>query len=93
MTNSTSFGNSNILADRGEHTVVARLHYADSRALKTFTGGFVIDEDGLGYTDIGEEIDWGKAEEASEDSKVKDAKPHKGRQFGVACSCRVQIYL
>ena len=27
------------------------------------TGGFVIDEDGLGYADVGEEIDWGTAEE------------------------------
>ncbi|PRW60975.1 DNA polymerase alpha catalytic subunit [Chlorella sorokiniana] len=26
-------------------------------------GGFVIDEDGLGYADVGEEIDWGVAEE------------------------------
>ena len=26
-------------------------------------GGFVIDEDGLGYADVGEEIDWGTAEE------------------------------
>jgi DNA polymerase alpha subunit A len=26
-------------------------------------GGFVIDEDGLGYADVGEEVDWGTAED------------------------------
>lgn len=29
----------------------------------TPAGGFVIDEDGLGYADVGEEVDWGTAEE------------------------------
>lgn len=30
--------------------------------MSMITGGFVVDEDGLGYTDIGEEVDWGIAE-------------------------------
>ncbi len=29
----------------------------------SLAGGFVIDEEGLGYDDIGEEFDWGKADE------------------------------
>lgn len=33
-------------------------------------GGFVVGEDGMGYTDIGEEIDW-----VNEDAKGKEAQP------------------
>lgn len=43
-------------------------------------GGFVIDEDGLGYTDVGEEVDWGAAEEeaAAEGGDAKGGKGKKG---------------
>ena len=43
-------------------------------------GGFVIDEDGLGYADVGEEIDWGTAEEEQQEApgSASKAKGKKG---------------
>lgn len=38
-------------------------------------GGFVIDEEGLGYADVGEEIDWGAAEEETEPAGGAEGKP------------------
>lgn len=42
-------------------------------------GGFVIDEDGLGYADVGEEVDWGVEEEQqAEDAGSGGKKGKKG---------------
>lgn len=47
----------------------------------TGTGGFVVDEDGLGYTDIGEEIDWTNEDLAEGDDDGKGGK-EKGAKAG-----------
>ena len=63
-------------------------------ALSTLAGGFVIDEEGLGYDDIGEEFDWGKAdEENTEGNEPKQgggkAAPHKGARTE---GCKADIW-
>lgn len=45
-------------------------------------GGFVIDEDGLGYADVGEEIDWGVAEEQQQGDGGAAGKAGKGAAAG-----------
>lgn len=59
-------------------------------------GGFVIDEDGLGYADVGEEIDWGTAEEeqggvegegSGGKGKGKKGAPPGGMELRHAAKC------
>lgn len=45
-------------------------------------GGFVIDEEGLGYADVGEEVDWGVAEEQEEATGAAEGKGGKGGAAG-----------
>lgn len=58
-------------------------------------GGFVIDEDGLGYTDVGEEIDWGVAEEepqAEGEGSGGKGKAKKGeRRAAPQLLCRLML--
>lgn len=53
---------------------------AHAAACSRSAGGFVIDEDGLGYADVGEEVDWGVAEEEpqAEDAGSGGKKGKKG---------------
>lgn len=48
-----------------------------------FTGGFVVGEDALGYTDIGEEIDW-VDEDARAAGASGDGKRGPGKGAGAA---------
>lgn len=49
----------------------------------------MIDEDGLGYADVGEEVDWGVAEEEpqAEDAGSGGKKGKKGAPAGRHCRC------
>lgn len=47
--------------------------------MRICTGGFVVGEDGMGYTDIGEEIDW-----VNEDAKGKELQQGQGSKKGGA---------
>lgn len=55
-------------------------------ARRASAGGFVIDEEGLGYADIGEEIDWGRGEgaenAAANEPASKGAKAAGGKAGG-----------
>ena len=42
----------------------------------------MIDEEGLGYADIGEEIDWGKADEEGGAAEAEAPKAQKGGKGG-----------
>ena len=46
------------------------------------TGGFVVDEEGLGYADVGEEEDWGAAQQAQEGAAEAPAGGKGGAKAG-----------
>ena len=43
-------------------------------------GGFIVDDDGAGYMDIGEEDDWGA--EAENEDALNDSQPTKKQKAG-----------
>ena len=58
--------------------VFPRVLYAVDNLCYTIAGGFVVGQDGLGYTDIGEEIEWVNEDARQEEKKNKAKKGAAG---------------